>query len=346
MLSPAGAAEVLIRAKTAPLYLKARTIRWSGAKFEAFEEQIKAHVYHTRHLSFKASPEHLKMFEQLVSSAPSLESLSIEDQETSQIYSTLSPVIIPDNLFDEIPPKLTYLRLYNCGIRWQSPFLKGLRELELFSFPGKAQITFYSWLRALEQMPQLERLVLRHGFPSDLVVLSDRLKLTVDLPSLTELRISTSTSECVVLLDHLVLPVLTRLYANIQIGSSTDLSVNRLIQCVAQNAHGLQDTEALQSLFIWSTRARADLVAWTMPRLDSDDGLRNSIDLPDRTRPARFEFSTRWDSTGSEMGIQQYNALLAALPLNSISSLTVKGCTPLGREDWRSHASRVKVAQA
>jgi hypothetical protein len=116
--------------------------------------------------------------------------------------------------------------------------------------------------------------------------------------------------------------------------------MNRLIQCVAQNAHGPQDTEALQSSFIQSTQTRADFVAWTMPREDSDDGLRSSIDLPDRTRPARFEFSTRWDSTGSEMGIQQYNALLAALPLNSISSLTVKGCTPLGREDWRSHASR------
>jgi hypothetical protein len=116
--------------------------------------------------------------------------------------------------------------------------------------------------------------------------------------------------------------------------------MNRLIQCVAQNAHGPQDTEALQSSFIQSTQTRADFVAWTMPREDSDDGLRSSIDLPDRTRPARLEFSARWEYDECEMGIQQCNALLAALPSNSISSLTVKGGTPLGKGGWRSHASR------
>ena len=35
-LTPAGAAEMLARAKMAPLYLEARTTRWSKAKFEAF----------------------------------------------------------------------------------------------------------------------------------------------------------------------------------------------------------------------------------------------------------------------------------------------------------------------
>lgn len=82
-----------------------------------------------------------------------------------------------------------------------------------------------------------------------------------------------------------------------------------------------------------------------MPRQDSGDGLHRSIDLPDRTRPARLEFSIQrqyWPSSASEIpvDIQQYNALLAALPLNSVMSLTVKGCTPLSKEDWRSHVSR------
>jgi hypothetical protein len=36
----------------------------------------------------------------------------------------------------------------------------------------------------------------------------------------------------------------------------------------------------------------------------------------------------------------QYNALLAALPLNSIASLTVDGHLSLSKEDWRCHASR------
>ena len=40
------------------------------------------------------------------------------------------------------------------------------------------------------------------------------------------------------------------------------------------------------------------------------------------------------------MDIEQYNTLLSALSLNSITSLTVKGRTPLSKDDWGSHGSR------
>jgi hypothetical protein len=192
-------------------------------------------------------------------------------------------------------------------------------------------------------MPQLERLVLHRAIPTDLVVLFEGLKLTVDLPSLPHLSISASVSECAVVLAHLVLPALTRLCVNAEIDLSVYGSVNDLIQCVAQNAHGPQDTEALQSLFIGDDKRRADFVAWTMSRQDSDDGLRSSVHWPDMTRPTRLEFSVQrqyGQSSGMPMDIQQNNALLAALPLNSITSLTVKGRTPLRKEDWRSHASK------
>ncbi len=68
-----------------------------------------------------------------------------------------SPTVldIPDNLFYGVAPKLTYIRLYNCGIGWQSPLLKGLRVLELLSIPECAQIAFYSWLHALKQLRKL-----------------------------------------------------------------------------------------------------------------------------------------------------------------------------------------------
>jgi hypothetical protein len=135
----AGAAEMLVRAKMAHLYLELKPGPRNGEpEFEAFYEQIEAHIHHTRHLSIRARSKHLKMFTsgQIVSSAPSLESLSIDDIETC--HTSLSPVIIPDDLFDGIAPKLTYLRLYNCGIRWQSPLLKGLRDLEIFSLPKHA----------------------------------------------------------------------------------------------------------------------------------------------------------------------------------------------------------------
>jgi hypothetical protein len=91
--------------------------------------------------------------------------------------------------------------------------------------------------------------------------------------------------------------------------------------------------------YIRDNEARSDIVAWAMPRQDSDDGLRSSIDLPDRTLPARLEFSII-DLRFQQVGMQQYyEALLVALPLNSIASLTVKGRPPLGDDDWCSQAS-------
>jgi hypothetical protein len=126
------------------------------------------------------------------------------------------------------------------------------------------------------------------------------------------------------------------------IGMSTFGIETNLTRCIAQNAHGPQDTEALQSLFIGNHKTRADFVAWTMPREDSDDGLRDSIGfkLSDRTRPARLEFSIISLYQQIWMDMRQFNILLATLPLNSIASLTVKGRMPLRKEDWYSHASR------
>ena len=339
-LTPAGVDVMLVRAKQAPLYLEAETMGWNREEFREFKEQIKAHIHHIRQLNITAKREHLRMFRQLVLTAPSLELLSIGDKGSQESFS---PVIIPDNLFNGIAPKLTHLRLYNCGISWKSPLLKGLQDLELLSFPVRARTQFYCWLRALEDMPRLERLVLHNEIPSKSVKLSQGLKLTVDLPSLIELNISASVSDCTVVLAHLVLPALTRLCINAKSETSSlaDGRAKRLIPWVAQNAHGPQDTEPLQSLFIRGNEKRVDIVAWTMPRQDSDDGLRSSIGLPDetRTRPARLEFSIlnpHW--RGEDM--QRYNALLAELPLNSIVSLTVDGRPSLSKEDWRCHASR------
>ena len=331
-LTSAGTAVMLVRAKTAPLYLKAETIQWNKEKFKAFKEQIEAHIHHIRHLSITAERKHLRMFAQLASSAPSLEFLSIDNRDLCYV------VTIPDNFLGGIAPKLTHLRLYNCGIRWQSPLLKGLRDLEVSGFPTSGRSAFIVWLHALKQMPRLERLALPHGIPCNTVVPSDGLKLTVDLPSLAELSISASVSDCTVVLAHLVLPALTKLCVNARDGHVLSGQTN-LFQCVAQHAHGPQDTEALQSLFIEDNKIRTDVVAWTLPRQDSDDGLCSPFDFPDRTRPTRLEFSFLKQYPGM-MDIWQYNILLTALPLDSIVSLTVKGHSPLGKQDWLNYASK------
>src|SRR6266566_8473505 len=61
-LTPAGAVVMLVRAKTAPLYLGAETLQWNGARFKAFKEQVEAHIHHIHHLSILVKPTQLKMF--------------------------------------------------------------------------------------------------------------------------------------------------------------------------------------------------------------------------------------------------------------------------------------------
>ena len=344
--TPDCSAEMLARAKMAPLHLEAVTLMWSREKFEAFKRQIEAHIHHTRHLSITTTSHHLvRTFGRLVSSAPFLEQLSI----TNGDYSWHTPPEIPFNLFDGIAPKLIYLRLDNCGVRWErkSPLFKGLRDLKLFSYPARARTTLNVWLDAINQMTQLERLTLYDGIPiTSVTPLPVEPGLTVVLSSLTELDISASLRNCVAVLAHLVLPALTRLCVNVHF-MSTILAADHmppLIQYVTQNAHGPQDTEVLQSLFVGSSRPQAGIAAWTMPREDTDAWLCNSGDLPGGIHLPRvaFSISREWLY---ESDIPVYDNLLTALPLDSITSLTVKGRAPLTWEVWRDHASRWRKLQ-
>jgi hypothetical protein len=131
-LTPAGAAEMLARAEMVPLHLEAQTTQWSKKKFKAFEEQIVARIHHTRHLSIAATSQYLRRTFRRLPLAPSLEHLSIA--RPSREVSSVA-VVIPDDLFDGITPKLIYLRLDNCGIGWKSPLFKNLRNLRLSSSP-------------------------------------------------------------------------------------------------------------------------------------------------------------------------------------------------------------------
>jgi hypothetical protein len=79
-LSLAGAAEALVRAKSAPLYLEANisSQRWDDDRFSTFQNELQAHVPHIRHLRIRAEPVLLQgTLERLVSPAPTLKSLSL-----------------------------------------------------------------------------------------------------------------------------------------------------------------------------------------------------------------------------------------------------------------------------
>ena len=341
---PDCVAELLTRSKTAPLHLEAVTLNWSRERFEAFKRQIEAHIHHTRHLCITASAKHLvQTFGRLVSSAPFLEQFSIINGDPQ--------LVIPQNLFDGIAPKLIYLRLDKCAVRWKkqdspllSPLLKGLRDLKLVSYPAFARIKPKIWLDALSQMTQLERLSLSNGTPiHSATPLPVEPGLTVVLSSLTQLDVSGSLRDCMAVLAHLVLPALTRLCVNVTTMLETG-HIPLLISRVSRNAHGPQDTEVLQSLFIGSNNPQAGIAAWTMPRQDTDAVLSGPHRLPVGIHFPRVEFSIIREFL-DEYDMLVYDELLTALPLDSITSLTVKGCALLTSEVWRGLASRWRKLQ-
>ena len=340
-LSRAANAEMLARAKMSPLDVEAITEHgYAEEKFIAFEGHIKTHIHHTRQFTIAATSERLgRMFGQLVSSAPSLEELAITNTDLGRE----TPLVIPDNLFDGIAPKLVDLQLWACAIGWESPLLKGLRNFTLSLFPLQARVPLKTWLDALSRMPRLESLTLQNGVPIHSMTRQPR--LTVVLSSITDLHISSLVQNCIAVLAGLVLPALIRLRVTARPYHPQNIYMLKLIPYVAQNAHGPQDTNALQSLFIGTDETQvvrlAGIVAWSRPRADTDGGLGNTVSLRDGLHLARVAFSTiMLPNRTAEEYTPLHDALLTALPLNSITSLTVDGRMPLNKKLWSSHAPR------
>jgi hypothetical protein len=330
-LTPAGMAEILARAKMAPLHLEADFIKMSNAQLVAFEKHLKAHISHTRYLGICG---HLQtVLNRLISSAPTLEFLSLSD--TSQFMS--GPVVIPVNLFDCTIPRLTSLELENCDISWKSPILKGLRTLEILRPSTGARPKLGDWLGALNEMPQLETLILQYATPhaSLATPLISRL-LSVTLPSLTRFDISASATDCALALAHLVLPALIWLCVDVE--SHEVEEVHLVIPYIAQNVRGLQDTEPLRSILISGEETRAEVVAWTMP--DADVKVCDPDTLFTASTSARFVFvatGINWPY-GADAAI--FDSLLTLLPVNSVSTLTAQNRTQLSKEFWLRHEPR------
>ena len=157
-LSSVGAAAILDRAKTAPLYLEARVFdgHWDNARFSAFEEQLLACVPRICHLSLSTDiPQFPKTLERLISPAPTLERLSLDCRGP-----------IPETLFSSITPRLSFLELRGgCGISWKSPLLKGLTYLDIRLPLAHSVLSLSVWLDALGEMPQLKMLTLEAASP-------------------------------------------------------------------------------------------------------------------------------------------------------------------------------------
>ena len=335
-LTPVGMAEILSRAKIAPLHLEADFTEWEAAHFEVFERQLEAHISHIRHLNF--SGVHLStVVKRLVSSAPTLESLSLSHESPLRM---LPFVIIPDNLLNCAAPNLTSLKLEKCNINWKSPLLKGLRTLEILDLSPKARPKLNDWLDALNEMPQLTKLTLRSATPR----VCPSISRTITLPSLTYLRIDDSAENCGLALAHLVLPTLTWLHVNVESHNRDGGDVLRtVIPYVVQCVHVMQDIEPIRSILIAGERKRTEVLTWTTP--GADVKVCDLDTLSDMSGSACLQFSATSNSWCYGVDNAIFDELLSLLPMNSVSTLSAQNCTRLSKKSWLKHASNLHLLE-
>ncbi|KAH8985466.1 hypothetical protein EDB86DRAFT_2336845 [Lactarius hatsudake] len=350
IVSSAGATEILSRAKTVPLYLEARVPCrfWDDTRFSALQKELQDHVSHISHLRIIAEPWRLrKIFEGLVSPAPTLESLSlsgVENTTASGNITGIERVVVPDTLFDGSTPRLSYLELCKCDTTWKSPLLWGLKHLHIRTPFDRPNLSV--WLDALGQMPQLKTLILYWASPlaPPGASLQPDVDRTVTLPSLTLFDISSRARECGLALAHLILPALTTLSLDAKSYSQDGSDVQEILPYVARHAHGSQDTQPLQSMWFSRSGTRTKVLAWTLPDID--------VDFPDQfavfeSMPsARVAFSVFGDSWSSGFETVVFDLVTKALPLDGIVTLTAQNReTTLYNNFWLLNAPRWPLLQ-
>ncbi|KAI0281233.1 hypothetical protein BGY98DRAFT_959374 [Russula aff. rugulosa BPL654] len=303
-LTSAGMAEILARAKMAPLHLEADVSRWMPAQTKAFEGLLEAHISHIRHLSISGYLEN--PLARLSLSAPILESLSL-----SHIYLGFP---IPDNLFNCTAPNLTSLELEKCDISWKSPLLKGLRNLRILDISTKAS-------------PKLEAcpLISEHS-------------RTITLPSLTHFHIDAFAKNCAFALAHLVLPNLTRLHIDVKSHDKEGEDVRLAIPYVARNVDVLQDIKPIRSILIAGERTCAEVYAWAMP--DADVKICDPETLGHMSRSACLLFTAKGDKWRNGVDSAIFDALFTHLSVDSVLTVTTQNRTRLSKEFCVRHAPR------
>ncbi|KAH8993949.1 hypothetical protein EDB92DRAFT_1944230 [Lactarius akahatsu] len=286
-LTPAGATEILARAKSVPLYLEAYIP--DDRRVSTFEKELQVHVSRICHLAIRAEPTRLQgVLKGLVSPAPTLEYLSLSGEKQWRIDG-LQFVPVPVTLFDGSTPRLSRLELRYCDISWKSPFLRGLKHLKISRLSADAISRLSFWLDALDEMPQLKTLTLHLASPT-----------TSSFPFDVE--------------------PLTSLYLTAFSRHRNGGDVQRVLPYIARHAHGPQDTRPLQSAFIQcdcdSSSKGANILAWPVPDIDV-----KVQDLPtwsDTALSPRLKLSIRskeWSS--SDIDIEVLRAAMEALPLDS-----------------------------
>jgi hypothetical protein len=342
-LTSDGATEVLSRSKMAPLELEANIsgAHWGGERVDAFGQLLSSHVSHISRLNLTVDFADLQtIVEQLASPAPVLEwlSLIVDDECHLRRMGIPSNAIIPHALFDGTAPRLSRLQLDHCDISWTSPLFKSLRFLEVQMLSQIARPSLEEWLDAMEQMLQLETLIVNHATPkAPTVTPYPESGRVITHPSLTQLNLAASASDCTFALAHLILPALVRIRVDVTSELANADDVRALIPHFSRNAHGAQDAEPLQSILISGEPSLTEIVLWTAAGADME--VQNPVSLISATLSARAIF-TASGHMWFETDIDILDATLSALPLGSLKTLTAQNSSRIPEWLWLSHAPR------
>ena len=355
-LSLAGSTEMLIRAKSVPLYLEVKRAPWCGweimgsdnqvMRFQTelqarFQTEFQTCIPHTCFLSINAKSQHLRStLELLVSPAPILKNLSLVSRGVSNCSNraTWDEVFIPEALFEGIAPSLFCLELRNCDISWKSPLLKGLKYLKIVTPSERTRPNLAVWLDALNEMSQLQMLTLHSASPIALPP-PFAVERTVTLPSLTHLDISASVGECALALAHLDLPAITCLCIILN-SHQNDSNVWEALPYVARHAHGSQDIQPLQSILIsgYSTDY-LNILAWPVPNIDVE--VHDPPTLLGATVPTRVAISFRSEGWSGNVRPEILDAVVTALPLDSLVMLAAQDLVSYAQDSmdqfWLRH---------
>ena len=349
-LTPVGMAEILARAKAVPLHMEADVNDWSVEQIVAFGRQLEIHISHTRHLSI--SGRHVPtLLEQLVSSAPILEYLSLSTESPQSSSTDWPQAIIPDNLLNRITPSLTNLELERCDIIWMSPFLRGLRRLQIHKLSLEVRPKLEDWLDALNEMSQLEELSLQSASPlappTGPLISDPGPSRSALLPFLTQFHISDTSKECALAFTHLALPALTRLHVDVESQKWSGEDVRLVIPYVARKVRGMPDIEPLRSILFSGERKRAEVVAWTRP--DADVKVCSPTTLRSESISARLIFTATGNQPGSywnhKVVTEIYDALFTHLAVDSVSTFSAQNQTLLSKEFWLNQAPRLPLLE-
>ncbi|KAJ6621812.1 hypothetical protein B0H10DRAFT_1741571, partial [Mycena sp. CBHHK59/15] len=181
--------------------------------------------------------------------APNLETLQLyhfEDYRTSQnlYFATYrTPVMI----FDNVLPRLKNVSLIGVNLPWaHSPYLLGLRCLELALHPDSIRPPYEYWDTMLRRSPHLQRLLLHYSGPrvagagSAWPSARDRIRIaSLEELSLTDL----DPDHLCLLLQHLELPGLQKLSLDLP-----DQDFTAVVDLIAGGASGAPPVPALARL--------------------------------------------------------------------------------------------------